>query len=539
MAVSATIEATPPFVTGANVGAYRASAFPGPGPQPGVPPPIGAVVQTSAVDAGGKLTFTGLLPSTSYVAGALVAGAWRYIRFTTDMEVTAGTSGLGLSSLVSVTDGQSTGAGEGALEALLALPFSAERLVHSSNTAFGWHALQALSGLTAVLSVTAPTGAGGTTIQLTGIEAAAGAIWAGGNSNTPIIVFRKVSAGVTTPAANVPYYVVGGTANSFKLAATPGGVPIPIVGGTVGTQTEVALLASAEDNTAVGSQAGLRITTGGGNTLVGENAGVNITSGEESTVVGCEAGQAQQTAGSMVALGFRALNKSTVGGNVAVGTQAMELSSTSVENVAVGHKAMQLNTTGSKNVALGFEAMRNASTAGSNVAVGDQAGKALTGGGENVLVGLGAAAALTTGSENVAIGTSALSTSTVGKGNVAVGSAALLQATGNKNVAVGIAAGLSCTGSSNIFIGNEAGEAAGAVSNKLYIDVTNTATPLILGDFATSSLTLSRAGGKVGLYGVAPVAQAAAIASPAETLAALKTAVDGIRAAIKGVGITA
>lgn len=50
---------------------------------------------------------------------------------------------------------------------------------------------------------------------------------------------------------------------------------------------------------------------------------------------------------------------------------------------------------------------------------------------------------------------------------------------------------------------------------------------------------LKHAGAKVGFNAVAPVAQAAAIASPAAELAALKTAVDAIRVAIKNVGLTA
>lgn len=43
---------------------------------------------------------------------------------------------------------------------------------------------------------------------------------------------------------------------------------------------------------------------------------------------------------------------------------------------------------------------------------------------------------------------------------------------------------------------------------------------------------------KIGLYQTAPVAQAAAIPSPAAELAALKTAVDEIRVALKNIGIT-
>jgi hypothetical protein len=55
----------------------------------------------------------------------------------------------------------------------------------------------------------------------------------------------------------------------------------------------------------------------------------------------------------------------------------------------------------------------------------------------------------------------------------------------------------------------------------------------------TASATRVRLlGTQIGLYGAAPVARAAAIASPAEELKALKTAVDLVREALKKIGIT-
>jgi hypothetical protein len=51
-------------------------------------------------------------------------------------------------------------------------------------------------------------------------------------------------------------------------------------------------------------------------------------------------------------------------------------------------------------------------------------------------------------------------------------------------------------------------------------------------------LQLGSAGSSIGLYGTAGVTRAAAIASPAADVASLKTAVDLLRAAVAGVGIT-
>lgn len=61
---------------------------------------------------------------------------------------------------------------------------------------------------------------------------------------------------------------------------------------------------------------------------------------------------------------------------------------------------------------------------------------------------------------------------------------------GSNNVAIGTAAGELATGSSNVFIGYNAGKnETGA--NKLYIANSNTATPLIYGDFAAGALTIN------------------------------------------------
>ena len=62
--------------------------------------------------------------------------------------------------------------------------------------------------------------------------------------------------------------------------------------------------------------------------------------------------------------------------------------------------------------------------------------------------------------------------------------------TGSYNVALGVGAGLSALGSGNVFIGNSAG-ANETGSDKLYIDSTDTATPLIKGDFAADRLDIN------------------------------------------------
>jgi hypothetical protein len=417
--------------------------------------------------------------------------------------------------IVRVFAGQSTGAGTEALAGFSTLP-AVDLGVHTSNTAFGWHALKALTGLTGVFALTGTTAIGGETFTLTGVEGKAGSIWAGGTSNTPIISFRKLPAGVTTPQEGVAYYVVSGAAGSFKLASTHAGTAIIVAGASVTTEAEIALYTSTEDNTAIGSQAGLRITTGGGNTLVGENSGVNLTTGEENTVLGCEALGAQQTQSSTVAIGFRSLGSNTTGGgNTAVGTSALENTKTTGELTAVGFKAMQEATSaGKRSSALGYEALKKA-TGETNTALGALAGKAITTGESNTLAGALAGNGLTEGKANVVMGVFALGAN----------------ATGNKNVAIGTTAGEKNTGSSNIFLGNEAGAGSVAESNMLYV-ANNATTPLIKGVMSATAATQ-----ELGFYGAVPVKRHATIANPAETTKANTEAITAIIAAIKGIGI--
>ncbi|PIK16078.1 tail fiber domain-containing protein [Halobacteriovorax sp. JY17] len=98
----------------------------------------------------------------------------------------------------------------------------------------------------------------------------------------------------------------------------------------------------------------------------------------------------------------------------------------------------------------------------------------------------------TMGTSNTGVGVTALDALTTGNFNTSLGDGSLTaNQDGSNNVAVGYNAGKSnVTGSGNIFLGNAAGENETG-SNKLYIDNSNTATPLILGDFSTDTLTIN------------------------------------------------
>lgn len=381
--------------------------------------------------------------------------------------------------------GENTAVGEGALASLLALS-EVEQEVHRGNTAVGWHAVNALTGTLAVAAPTSATAIGSSVINLTGVEALAVGVWNSGTSNTPIIVFRELTAGVTGLETGKAYFVVKGAANSFECSLTHAGAGIKVAGHALETATtKIAILASAEDNTGVGSQALKSLTTGGGNTAIGENAGVNLTSGEENSVVGCEALASAQTCHSNNAFGFRALGSNTTAeGNCAFGNKAGTAIKTGNENTAMGNSSLEANETGRGNTAIGFQALL--ATKGSlNTALGLNALKAVTTGAENTGVGVAAGNSITNGEENVAVGMNALSSN----------------AKGNKNTAIGYGAGASSTeGEGNIYIGCNA---VGKTGDTNQLVIANSSTALIAGALSGTQ--------KLGFFGVTPAAKHAEI----------------------------
>lgn len=207
--------------------------------------------------------------------------------------------------------------------------------------------------------------------------------------------------------------------------------------------------------------------------------------------------------------------------------------SEAVGNTAFGYNALALATTTNNNTAVGSLALSELVGAGSgqgNVAVGANSMKTANGGGFSTAVGFGALENSISGSTNVAVGAQALQGGTAGDGNVAVGNAAGLNGnytdsvfvgsgagsntvidsvsirnvmvgrnagdsltTGSSNVTLGYNTGKSLvTGSGNVMLGTQAGENETG-SDKLYIENSNSATPLIGGDFSADTVTISGA----------------------------------------------
>lgn len=166
--------------------------------------------------------------------------------------------------------------------------------------------------------------------------------------------------------------------------------------------------------------------------------------------------------------------------NLAVGTGAMTSNTTGDTNLALGVDALSSNLTGSNNVAIGGDALRVNITS-NNLAIGYQAMFSTTNGNGNLAIGYRSLRANVGGDGNVAIGYQALLSATNPDDAVVIGNSAG-QSIGDRSVAIGFEAGQTATGADCIFIGHQAGENATG-NHKLYIANTNTANPLIYGEF--------------------------------------------------------
>ena len=140
-------------------------------------------------------------------------------------------------------------------------------------------------------------------------------------------------------------------------------------------------------NTAEGTDALFRLTTGTGNTAVGFDALLHNTTASGNTAIGFQALIFTTTGFQNAATGWRALFRNTTGfHNTANGFEALLFNETGNHNTADGDAALLHNTTGDFNTASGAHALDHNTTGSANTALGFQAGFNSTGSG-NVCIG--------------------------------------------------------------------------------------------------------------------------------------------------------
>ena len=176
------------------------------------------------------------------------------------------------------------------------------------------------------------------------------------------------------------------------------------------------------NNTAEGTNALFKLTSGSYNTADGAMALYSLTSGSYNTAIGAGALYSNTTGTSNTANGAAALASNTTGGgNTANGSGALAHNTTGNGNTANGTGALGFNTIGSQNTANGDGALYNNTSGAQNTANGDAALESNTTGGGNTAEGFQALFHNTTGLSNIALGSSAGANLTTGSNNIDIG----------------------------------------------------------------------------------------------------------------------
>lgn len=240
----------------------------------------------------------------------------------------------------------------------------------------------------------------------------------------------------------------------------------------------------------------LHLASQGQSVFVGKDAGSNdIDVFTRNTFLGYESGKINTTGGSNTASGFRSFYSNETGSaNVAVGFEALYSHKEGNYNVANGFNALHFDTSGHDNVAIGAWALYHNLSGLFNVANGSGALFFNITGGSNVANGYRSLFSNETGHFNVANGYQALYANSNGSRNVGIGyESNRYNQQGFNNTIVGYAAGRGISAhnkSGNVFIGHKAGYFETG-DNNLYIDNTDTLSPLLYGEFDNNLLRIN------------------------------------------------
>ena len=305
---------------------------------------------------------------------------------------------------------------------------------------------------------------GGDTITISG---AAG----GGSGETNTMSNLGAGEGVYYQKAGVDFEMkslIGG--DNITLTSTTSGITISGGGGGAADHGDLTGLADDDhtqyilhtygtgtNNIVGGANAGASMTNAGDTILLGKDAGESITDGQKNIFIGTDTGQAMTRGDLNVFIGYQTGANNTGDWNVAVGAGAHLGSGSADSNTLVGYQAGTSITTGDDNVFLGHSA-----------------GLMITGGGGNI--GIGKQAGYNGASYNVCVGNQAGYNFTSGA---------------NSNTIIGAGAGLNINGGDYVVcLGRNAGPTANQ-SQKLYIDIEASDTPLIYGDFVTDEVRIN------------------------------------------------
>ena len=250
-------------------------------------------------------------------------------------------------------------------------------------------------------------------------------------------------------------------------------------------------------NTFIGNEAGRSQTKGHGNTFVGKDAGRSLIEGFANIAIGNVAMMSADSSWGNVVIGSEALRdgQGQTNNNVTIGHAAMKEFSKGWDNVVIGAFAAEKADTLHGAVLIGHRAGYSLSVDGQNTFIGNQSGNKTTSGVSNTFLGFNSGFNNTTGSQNTFIGLNAGTKNSEGIGNVYVGDGAGFGNLGSSNVIIGQVAGIKddftdTNYAGNIFIGFQAGRNEEG-SNKLYIENSRSADPLIYGEFDSDKVQIN------------------------------------------------
>jgi len=237
------------------------------------------------------------------------------------------------------------------------------------------------------------------------------------------------------------------------------------------------------ENYFIGHESGIAITDAQYNSCVGYKSGNKLTSGDKNAFYGYSAG----------------LNNDDGYENAFFGYMAGKSNTSGFRNVFIGPEAGYSNTTGRFSLFIGYQAGYH-NNAWNNVFLGNAAGYSNIGGTGNTCIGNQASFRNEEGSFNTTIGWWAGVNMDGGSNNLYVGPLSGYNNTsGSNNVMLGYNTGNSNYGSGNVFIGCNAGSDESG-SDKLYIDNSNTSSPLIYGDFSSNRLGVNEGSPESALH---------------------------------------
>lgn len=272
-----------------------------------------------------------------------------------------------------------------------------------------------------------------------------------------------------------------------------------------------------DGNTAIGYQAGLRLTSGGRNNFIGYQAGESCTTGHNNTCVGFDSGPAITTGKEnlllMTGSGIELIDGSR---NVSLGYDTFYRHQSSWQNIYIGYFAGKgnesddlsssaINNDGSYNIGIGSNVATSMSSGNYNICIGDNAAYGIENGDYNIVIGEEAGYNMYDTNNSVVIGNRAGYNANDVSNSVLIGYRAGYSATlrnDTNNILIGSQAGYNVDGDNNILITPSGGTGSLTTSNKFCIykdnehqetfnESTGKGKPLIYGDIVNKKLAIN------------------------------------------------